>query len=225
MTNRTFKFYGKGYAPDPVSITATANGNVVFSGTVPTVNEPLPYPDESTAGFEVLFSMDMPLAVTGLIPMSVQVTAGGEAPDSGICFGGTQVNYGYIPNPVYSSAQYQVMQTAPRSAEALNIITTLANPAFSTEEIATLSDPATTDAVFDQMLGQHGIAVNIMGGASNFSHSFTPEGDSRTNVTLDGTPMTTPNPRPAGKTGNWIWKVPTGSTLAFDLIVENPGVE
>lgn len=42
MTTRTFIQNGQGYGPTPVAIVAKIDGNVVFSGNVPTVNQPLP---------------------------------------------------------------------------------------------------------------------------------------------------------------------------------------
>ena len=42
MTTRTFKQQGQAYGSSPASIVATINGTVVYSGTVNTIDEPIP---------------------------------------------------------------------------------------------------------------------------------------------------------------------------------------
>jgi hypothetical protein len=81
--NRTFKFYGLGYGAAPVSITASINGQQVFSGEIPTVNEPLdpfPYPTPpeiaSTAMFTLDNFADLSTDFAGSVPMSVTVNSG-----------------------------------------------------------------------------------------------------------------------------------------------------
>ena len=81
--NRTFKFYGVGYSATPVTVTATMGGQQVFSGTVPTVNQPIdpyPYPTPSEAETTELFSIvnfsDLNTDFAGNIPMSLTVNSG-----------------------------------------------------------------------------------------------------------------------------------------------------
>lgn len=218
MTNRTIQFYGTGYGAEPVSITATANGNTVFNGTITTINEPLPTGAPDPAQFTVIFTMEIPVEFSGTVPMSVTVNSG-----TGFAFAHVRSNYMYIPNPIYSSEQWTVISADAQSAESLAIQTSLANPPFSQSELDTLSNPSTTQAEYYTILNAHGLIPYIMGGPGNFSASFWPT-DSRTNVTIDGNPMTPPNPRPPEYTGDWTWKVPAASTLAFTFNTE-AGIE
>lgn len=43
--------------------------------------------------------------------------------------------------------------------------------------------------------------------------------DPRSNVTIDGSPRTTPNPRPPGQEGTWAWTVYSGSTMTCDVTI------
>jgi len=83
MTTRTVQFYGQGYsippaaglALTPCTITATVDGNVVFSGPIPTLETSDIYrlPDEQ----EVLFSFEIPLITTGntyTLPVSLAIS-------------------------------------------------------------------------------------------------------------------------------------------------------
>jgi len=77
--NRTLQFYGSAYGDSNVSLTATINGNVVFSGELPTINSPLPIPpvDDTNAG--LLFSLpDSPLfPTTQTASYTVSITVSG----------------------------------------------------------------------------------------------------------------------------------------------------
>jgi hypothetical protein len=79
--NRTFAFYGLGYGASPVTLTVTFNGNQVFSGTVPTVDQEIngvPAPAESDLQ-ELFRLVDLPAlntSVFGLQPMSITVAGG-----------------------------------------------------------------------------------------------------------------------------------------------------
>jgi len=218
MTNRTIQFYGAGYGAEPVSITATANGNTVFNGTINTINEPFTTAWLDPAQFTVIFTMEIPVEFSGTVPMSVTVNSG-----NGIAFAHVRSNYMYMPNPIYSSEQWAVISANAQSAESLTIQTSLANPPFSQAELDTLSNPATTQEQYYTILNAHGLIPYIMGGPGNFSAAFWPS-DSRTDVTIDGNPVSPPNPRPPEYTGDWTWKVSAGSTLAFTFNTE-AGIE
>ena len=83
MTNRTVQFLGQGYSTPPAegltltpcTITATVDGNVVFSGAIPTTEssdiQRLP------ADQQVLFTFEIPLVTTGssyTIPVRLDIT-------------------------------------------------------------------------------------------------------------------------------------------------------
>ena len=83
MTNRTVQFWGQGYSTPPAvglaltpcTITATVDGNVVFSGVVPTSESTdiLRLPTDQ----QVLFTFEIPLVTTGnayTIPVSLDIT-------------------------------------------------------------------------------------------------------------------------------------------------------
>jgi len=84
MTNRTVQFWGQGYSTPPAagleftpcSITATVDGNQVFSGAIPTIEGTdigrLP------ADQAILFTFEIPLVTTGntayTLPVSLDIT-------------------------------------------------------------------------------------------------------------------------------------------------------
>ena len=81
--NRTLQFYGAAYGNSNVSLTATINNNVVFSGEVPTINSPIPPPTNNSINSMdevLLFSLpDSPLFPTnweGSYPVSITVSGG-----------------------------------------------------------------------------------------------------------------------------------------------------
>ena len=87
--NRTLQFYGYAYGDNNVSLTATINGNTVFSGEVPTINSPLPIPPIDSTNAVVLFSLpDSPLFPTNQAKsytVSITVSGGYGAIFTGIC--------------------------------------------------------------------------------------------------------------------------------------------
>jgi hypothetical protein len=82
MANRTLKFYGIAYGSVPVQLNAHINGEVVFSGEVPTTNQPFPEPTDSVdmTSATVLFTVDNnPLfhnTFMGSYPMTISVATG-----------------------------------------------------------------------------------------------------------------------------------------------------
>lgn len=219
MTNRTVKLDGQGFGNVPVNVTITANGTTVYEGPIDTVDQPLPLPKYTLDPWPTMFDLEIPLTFVGVIPMSITVNSG-----FGILFSDSVANYNLVPNPVYTPEQYAVVTGPVKTAEGINIFESLATPPLSQEEINTLSNPASSDSECDAILDQHGLTLLVPGGADVFNSDFF-NGDSRTNVALDGEPVSTPNPRPPGYLGDWTWVVPVGSTLTFDFNVESPGVE
>jgi hypothetical protein len=79
MVDRTLQFCGYAYGTVPVQLNAHINGQVVFSGAVDTLNEPLPALDINTANAPPLFSVTSSLFSTefsGSYPMTVTVGTG-----------------------------------------------------------------------------------------------------------------------------------------------------
>ena len=56
--NRTLQFYGYAYGDSNVSLTATINGDTVFSGEVATINAPIPLLSIDLTSATVLFSIE-----------------------------------------------------------------------------------------------------------------------------------------------------------------------
>ena len=79
MADRTLQFCGYAYGDVPVQLNAHIDGQVVFSGAVDTLNEPLPAPNIDMANAPPLFSVTSSLLSTGFsgsYPMTVTVGTG-----------------------------------------------------------------------------------------------------------------------------------------------------
>jgi hypothetical protein len=113
MTTRTVLFRGQGYSSPcqgceliPCTITATVDGNVVFSGAIPTL--------ESSEFFQaptnqiILFTCQIPLVTTGddyTLPVSLAITGDhvylGQI-EADYCYNTTNSSYHYATNNVDS---------------------------------------------------------------------------------------------------------------------------
>jgi hypothetical protein len=97
--NRTFQFLGNGYGDTPVSLTVTVAGTQIFSGEIPTVNEPIdPPPEWNPSTQVVLFELPNSVALntdfSGSLNTTITVSGG-----YGVNFGEIDSNY-YIGNVV-----------------------------------------------------------------------------------------------------------------------------
>ena len=92
---RTLQFYGLAYGDNNVSLTTTINGNIVFSGEVPTINSSLPIPPTDDTNEAPLFSLyDTQLFPTnqqGLYTVTITVSGG-----YGATFGKIYSNYEHL---------------------------------------------------------------------------------------------------------------------------------
>jgi len=219
MTNRTIKFNGQGFGNVPVTVTATANGNIVYQGAINTVDQPLPRPNYHPEPVATLFDLQVPLDFVGSFPMSITCESG-----YGMFLLDSTANYNLIPNPIYTPEQFAIVSVSDKSPEVVDIFESVANPPLTQQEIDILSNPDTPDLECDAILAQHGLTIWVPGGADNYGVDFN-HGDARTEVALDGIPRTTPTPRPSDYTGDWTWVTPVNSTLTFVFNVESPGVE
>ena len=233
MANRTLQFYGYAYGTTSVQINAHINGEVVFSGTVPTVDQPLPVgdvPDMSSAPvlFTVADSALVPTEFSGSLPMTVSVATG-----DGIALGEIFCNY----MPQVESANVFVGENSSIAGHYFTLGTaTLGAPAVGqqlwTEGEAWRAMISNTTPVVGEFWVepaqtvapttiQGTVILSLPGNASVFDNCYfgTPvnsEGtaDPRSSVTIDGIVQ---NPQRDGEDGTWGWIVPQGSTIAHNL--------
>ena len=74
MANRTIQFLGQGYAPtgtEPIMVTATLDGNTVYTGTIPTLytSNIGRLPTDQV----VLFTCEIPVEFAGTVPMTISL--------------------------------------------------------------------------------------------------------------------------------------------------------
>lgn len=207
MTKRTIQFYGQGWGVNTTEITATFQGQTVYTGPVPTFSDVLPQNE-----MPVLFSVDS-LDVTDQGAFAVTIT-----PTSGdLVVSYVLANYTLIINPIYSWEQWEIITDSSKQAQALEIISSLANPPFSDAEIEILVNPESTQQERDAILAAHGVSYTVSTGPTGFSVAIW-DSDSRTNVTINGeVPIAPPVPRPANLQGDWVYYVLANQPMAFDL--------
>jgi hypothetical protein len=141
MADRTLQFCGYAYGNVPVQLNAHVDGQLVFSGAVDTLNEPLPLPSINLANAPPLFSVTNSLFSTdfsGNYPMTVSVATGtgvmlsdiksnymltfdsvanvvipGNATSFSMCFNGSPTNSEGTPDPRSSVTIDAVAQVPP----------------------------------------------------------------------------------------------------------------
>jgi hypothetical protein len=211
MANRTVQLLGQGYDTSPADITVTANGNIIFSGTISTVNQPLPsLPNlELSNSTVVLCSFDIDQSFVGQIPMSCQINSGT------VIFAQIYANYTGIVNPIYTAEQFTVVSstTAP-VADKVAVFTQVANPALSQADIDTLLDPTVSLVQYNAILAAHNLTLVVSSGAAGYYNIDNT--DARSNVSIDGVAQT---PDHGDLPGTWWWTISSGSTLAYNLDV------
>lgn len=211
MATRTVKVYGRGYGATPANITATLNGNTVFTGDVPTLNTPIPpLPDTSLTGVTVpLFSFEIDTAFVGQIPMTCTVNSGT------VIFAEILANYTSVINPAITEAQLAVLQDRNSTpAQRMAVCELIANPPFSAAEKSTYLDPATTWPERNTIVTVERCPTTVSG-ASYFG--FIDDTDPRSNVQINGVAQ---NPNTGDLPGVWWWTVGQGSVLAYNLDVD-----
>ena len=76
---RLFKQLGEGYGPSAVTVTVQIDGNTVFSGSVPTIDAPIPGVVPGTQLGEECFNWNEPVAnFLGSRSFSITVSGGGS---------------------------------------------------------------------------------------------------------------------------------------------------
>jgi hypothetical protein len=205
MTTRTVRFYGQGYGNTPVEITVTANGNTVYNGPVPTA------PVDPSTNSQTLFDMQLPIGFSGVIPMSILVNSGEY-----IQLNDVDANYVYLRSSVYTPEQRAIItriDPSPAGAQAcLDVVTSVANPPLSPEEISLLSDTDTDPQLVHSILLAHNANIWISGGPTFFGALVDPGKNCMSNLFINEFPLDPSTTQ---------FTVPVGSVLRFDLNISN----
>jgi hypothetical protein len=199
MATRTIQFLGQACAPggtEPIVITATLNGNVVYTGDIPTL-----YTGAISRASEdqvVLFTFELPMNFAGTQPMSISLD---NPLGASVYFEQINSNYMEIVNPVYTESEIGVL-TDPTStqAEKIAIYTAKAVPPLSVAEIAILEDGTPTEKT--SVLVAHNLTVLASSGPDTFFNANN-QPDPRSNVVINGTAIT----RGTTPSGTWGWLV------------------
>jgi len=228
--NRTLQFYGTAYGDSNVSLTATINGNTVFSGEVPTINSPMPPPPHDLSN-NILFSIEnsslFPTNYAGSYPMSIKVTGGYVA-----VFGLITCNYmakSLITVMANSSISGNVLTVGKLNLGTIAIgqlitgkevvANTVIESGADSTWIVNNSQTVTTTTIFGDWHAGH--AAEKPGVVDEYQQCYkgdpansedTP--DARSSVTIDGIAQVPPFPKSRGV---WQWAIPNGSTITYDL--------
>jgi hypothetical protein len=219
MTVRTIQFYGKGYAPGgdtPITITATANGSVLYTGPITT--EYTDNYDYSPSGQVVLFTVEVPMDLAGTIPMTIAID---NPADVNTFFEQIEANYTVVPNPIYTQAELDILKNpASTQQEKLAIWEPKAVPALSQAEIDILTVGTVDERV--AVLAAHGLQVVASSGPDVYL-PINGNIDPRSNVVINGEPKT----RGATPPGAWGWGVvfpaDASGTITCDITLR-PGM-
>jgi hypothetical protein len=232
--NRTLQFYGCAYGTSNVSLNATINDLVVFSGEIPTVDSQISNND--TLLFSVENAAFIPTNWEGSFPMSITVTGG-----DGVTF--TDINSNYMP--IITSIEKIVMENSSIEGDVLTVGTVtsgtvtahiplsgtgvLANTFIQSGSGSTWSVVTRPLPIVSQLVPSTtitGTKVNALpGNATTYSQCYisTPTNtnsentpDPRSSVKIDGVAQVPPLPP---SQGIWAWHVPTGSTISYNLNV------
>lgn len=213
MSNRTIKFYGRAYGTEPGAMTINCNGATVFSGEVPTVilkpgqRAPVPVPNMNKDIDTVeLCSFDILKSITGLVPMTIEVTAGS------VLLGEVLSNYMTILNPVYSIDQRATLsRSSATDSDKLAVYNAVAVPPLTMDEKTALLNPAILDTDKDAILSAHGCDIMVSTGATCTATQY----EVRHNVTIDGVPYVPDTTDFTG--GTWWWMLHEGSTMTCNF--------
>lgn len=211
MPIRTVQIKGQGYGSTPAQITVTANANIVFSGTVNTVDQPWPtLPDQAINLNNVLCTFEIDTSFTGEIPMTCAVSVGT------VIFSQIFANYVSIPNPVYTPEQIATLNNpATTPADRVAIYTQVAVPALSQADIDVLLSTVATPEQKQAIVVAHNCTTYISSGPDVYGAIHNT--DARNTVVIDGVAQT---PDHSDLPGTWWWKINQASTLGYQLDVD-----
>jgi hypothetical protein len=223
--NRTLQFRGLAYGDSTVSLTATINGDTVFSGEVPTINSSLPMPpvDDTDAGllFSLIDSQLFRSNQPGSYAVSITVSGGYGAIVTGIY-------NNYVKHAILTDQPVAVLANSSIEGTTLTIgsiisgsvaigqLVCLSNQYEPLAEITAGSGLTwtvrTSQTVSDKEMLSYGVDMTH-GTATDFREVYHGLGIS--DVVIDGVAQTIIPP--VTRWGPII--VPSGRTLAYNLKV------
>jgi hypothetical protein len=217
MVTRTIQLLGQGYGPSPADITVTLNGNTVFSGTISTVDQPVPsLPTDPLPPVVVLCTFATEQDFWNYDNLEIPMTC--EVNNGTVIFAEIFANYATVSNTAYTQEQLATLNNpnTPQS-QKVALYETVATPPFTQEEIDTLLNPATPENVSRQILWSHSATPYMSSGPDSFTYIGTT--DARNDVEINGVPQT---PDRSDLPGTWWWTINNGSTLAYNLDLTSP---
>jgi hypothetical protein len=128
---------------------------------------------------------------------------------------GTANNYAGTPNPAYSSAQIAALtDPSTTKAQAVEIMAQAANPPFTEEELAIMLDPNTPFEIYKQLGEDHNCNITVSSGSTGYGP--IDYNDPRSNVYISGIEQF---PDYQELKGPWWYTVNDNEILSYDLEV------
>lgn len=221
MATRTLQFYGIAYGAEPVTITANFNGTEIFNSTISTINGPVNTTDPWNDTYP-MFTAELNSNIISNIPFSFSVSGNGTAVISRI-----DANYMYEPNPIYSTEDYAILMNTNSSPTLVaETMDKYAVPPFTPSEMTLVESTNPGDSVARRaLLESKGLQPYMPTGADVFSPVQTTL-SCWDNTVIDGTPVTTDDPRCLGGQTNpstgqpYVkvnWEIASGSTFSGEV--------
>jgi hypothetical protein len=133
-----------------------------------------------------------------------------------VIFAEIYANYSAATNPVYTQEQLAILSNpATTQNDRVQIFVQVANPALSQQDINILLDPAVSQAEKNVILTQHNCNPVVSSGPDEFSSIY--QSDPRSSVLINDVPQT---PDYNEFNGTWWWTIGDGSTLSYLLNVD-----
>ena len=226
MANKTLQFCGYAYGEEPVQLNAHINGQLVFSGTVATLDEVPTFPVDMTT-VPVLFSVTesalFPTSFAGAYPMTVSVATG------------LGINLGIINSNYIQARENPVQFSGSISGTTLNVSGVTSGEILAGQSIFGTGITAGTTIISgngstwqvdkSQIASETTIngAIIVAGAVDKFflCYNGTPVNsdatwDARSSGQINGVTVPTDH---VEWPGQWSWWVTAGSTLEYNLNV------
>jgi len=231
MTTRNIYIIGQGYSSTPVTANVSINGTNIYSGTVPTVDQPIAVSQgsnnselqlEMVNNKAAIFAIERDVLFTGDLTVSLEV-AGGP-----IWFGDVLANYASDRrvNPNLTPEQQAIVNDPASTNEQLTQVrAAIANPPFTAEEIATIQSTPNTfpyPAEIDTLISEHNAQlIYRSSGPTGFMAVASMDGtinNTWSSVTINGVLQPVdPNAYNTPRTGTWWWILNSGDVFQGTL--------